>query len=78
MMRRLMTGHAVTYNLRYRRQGHLFQNRYKSIVVEEEPYFLELVRYIHLNPVRAGVVKTLEELATYPYSGHAVLMGHRA
>jgi hypothetical protein len=77
MMRRLMTGHAVTYNLRYKRQGHLFQNRYKSIVVEEETYFLELVRYIHLNPVRAGVVKTLEELASYPYSGHAVLMGHR-
>lgn len=77
MMRRLMTGHAVTYNLRYKRQGHLFQNRYKSIVVEEEPYFLELVRYIHLNPVRAGAVKTLEELTTYPYSGHAVLMGSR-
>lgn len=77
MMRRLMTGHAVTYNLRYKRQGHLFQNRYKSIVVEEETYFLELVRYIHLNPVRARVVKTLEELASYPYSGHAVMMGHR-
>jgi REP element-mobilizing transposase RayT len=77
MMRRLMTGHAVSYNLRYKRQGHLFQNRYKSIVVEEETYFLELVRYIHLNPVRAGVVKTLEELASYPYSGHAVVMGYR-
>ncbi len=46
MMRQLMTGHAVTYNLRYMRQGHLFQNRYKSIVVEEETYVLELVRYI--------------------------------
>jgi REP element-mobilizing transposase RayT len=60
-MRRLMTGHAVTYNRRYKRQGHLFQNRYKSIVVEEESYFLELVRYIHLNPVRAGIVKSMEE-----------------
>jgi hypothetical protein len=77
MMRRLMTGHAVTYNLRYKRQGHLFQNRYKSIVVEEEPYFLELVRYIHLNPVRCGIVKDLEELATYRYSGHSVIMGQR-
>ncbi|MGK2905155.1 MAG: transposase, partial [Desulfuromonadales bacterium] len=65
MMQRLMTGHAVTYNRRYKRQGHLFQNRFKSIVVEEEPYFLELVRYIHLNPVRAGIVKTLEELSIY-------------
>lgn len=77
MMRRLLTGHAVTYNLRYKRQGHLFQNRYKSIVVDEEPYFLELVRYIHLNPVRAGIVKSLEELASYPYTGHAVILGKR-
>ena len=61
MMRRLMTGHAVTYNLRYKRQGHLFQNRYKSIVVEEETYFLELVRYMHLNPVRAGVVRPIKK-----------------
>jgi putative transposase len=77
MMRRLMTGHAVTYNLRHNRRGHLFQNRYKSIVVEEEPYFLELVRYIHLNPVRAGIVKDLEELTQYRYTGHSVLMGRR-
>lgn len=75
MMRRLMTGHAVTYNLRHKRQGHLFQNRYKSIVVEEEPYFLELVRYIHLNPVRAGLIKNMEELARYRYTGHSVIMG---
>jgi hypothetical protein len=40
-----MTGHAVRYNLRHGRAGHLFQNRYKSIVVEEERYFLELIRY---------------------------------
>jgi hypothetical protein len=70
-----MTGHAVTYNLRHKRQGHLFQNRYKSIVVEEEPYFLELVRYIHLNPVRAGIVKNVEDLATYRYTGHSVIVG---
>lgn len=77
VMRRLMTGHAVSYNRRYKRQGHLFQNRFKSIVVEEESYFLELVRYIHLNPVRAGIVKTLEELGRYPFSGHAVLLRQR-
>jgi len=50
VMRRLLTGYAVAYNLRHRRSGHLFQNRYKSILCQEEPYFLELVRYIHLNP----------------------------
>ena len=49
-MRRLLTGHAVTFNLRHQRSGHLFQNRFKSIICEEDPYLLELVRYIHLNP----------------------------
>lgn len=41
-MRRLLTGYAVYFNRKYRRSGHLFQNRYKSILCEEEPYFLEL------------------------------------
>ena len=78
IMRRLMTGHAVRYNLRHGRSGHLFQNRYKSIVVEEEPYFLQLVRYVALNPVRAGLVRTAEELDRYPWGGHAVLVGRRS
>jgi REP element-mobilizing transposase RayT len=76
-MRRLLTGYAVSFNRRNKRSGHLFQNRYKSIVCEEEPYLLELVRYIHLNPLRAGMVETLEQLDIYPWSGHAVLMGNR-
>jgi putative transposase len=74
-MRRLLTGYAVTFNLRHHRAGHLFQNRYKSIVCEEEPYLLELVRYIHLNPVRAGLVEGMKELDRYEWSGHSVLMG---
>jgi REP element-mobilizing transposase RayT len=49
-MRRLLTGYAVSYNLRHRRHGHLFQNRYKSMVCDGDSYFTELVRYIHLNP----------------------------
>jgi REP-associated tyrosine transposase len=76
-MRRLLTGYAVSFNRHNKRSGHLFQNRYKSIVCEEELYLLELVRYIHLNPLRAGMVKSLEELDQYPWSGHAVLMGNR-
>jgi hypothetical protein len=76
-MRRLLTGYAVTFNRKHKRVGHLFQNRYKSIVCEEETYLLELVRYIHLNPVRAGMVKSVEELEDYPWSGHAVLLGKR-
>ena len=74
-MRRLLTGYAVTYNLRHLRHGHLFQNRYHSIVCDEEVYFRELVRYIHLNPLRAHLVSKLSELDRYPWCGHAVLMG---
>jgi REP element-mobilizing transposase RayT len=76
-MRRLLTGYAVYFNRKYQRSGHLFQNRYKAILCEEEPYLLELVRYIHLNPLRAGVVADLEGLERYPWSGHAVLLGTR-
>jgi len=76
LMRRLMTGYAVWHNRKHERKGHLFQNRYKSIVVEEDPYFLELVRYIHLNPVRAKILDNVSRLDRYPYTGHAVLMGH--
>lgn len=75
LMRRLLTGYAVSFNLRHRRHGQLFQNRYKSILCEEDPYLMELVRYIHLNPLRAKVVANLQELGQYPYSGHSALMG---
>jgi len=75
VMRRLLTGYAVSYNRRHRRQGHLFQNRYKSILCQEDTYLLELVRYIHLNPLRAKLVKSLSESDKYPYSGHSALMG---
>jgi putative transposase len=74
-MRRLLTGYAVWYNRRHWRHGHLFQNRYKSILCQEDPYLLELVRYIHLNPLRARLVKSLTESDKYRYSGHSVLMG---
>lgn len=77
-MRRLLTGYAVSFNRRHKRSGHLFQNRYKSIVCKEEPYLLELVRYIHLDPLRAGMVKPLDELDHYRWSGHSVLLGNRS
>lgn len=75
VMKRLLTGYSQQFNRRYNRHGPLFQNRFKSILCEEGPYLFELVRYIHLNPLRAGNVKDLRALATYPYSGHHVLMG---
>jgi putative transposase len=74
-MRRFLTGYAVTYNLRHLRHGHLFQNRYHSMVCDEDVYFRELVRYIHLNPVRAHLVGNLSDLNRYPWCGHTVLMG---
>jgi len=77
LMRRLMTGYAITFNRSHQRVGHLFANRYKAILCEKEPYFLELIRYVHLNPLRAGLVKDLEELGSYPWSGHAALVGAR-
>jgi len=76
LMRRLLTGYAVTFNRRHGRYGHLFQNRYnKSILCQEEPYLLELVRHIHLNPIRARVVEDMEGLAKYPFSGHGAILG---
>jgi putative transposase len=73
-MRALLSGYATRFNRRHDRAGHLFQNRYKSIVVEEERYFLTLVRYIHRNPL-GSVVDDLEALASYPYTGHPALLG---
>ena len=75
VMRRLLTGYAVSYNFRHRRHGHLFQNRYKSILCQEDAYLLELVRYIHLNPLRAANVKDLRTLSNYPYCGHSCMLG---
>jgi REP element-mobilizing transposase RayT len=75
VMRRLLTGYAVGFNRRQNRSGHLFQNRYKSILCQEDPYLMELVRYIHLNPLRAGIVGDLDALDLYRYCGHSRIMG---
>lgn len=74
-MRKLLTGYVVNFNRRHKRVGHLFQNRYKSILCEEEPYLLELTRYIHLNPLRAGLVASLANLTEHRWTGHAVILG---
>ena len=74
-MRSLLTGYAGAFNRRHKRVGHLFQNRYKSIVVEEECYLHELVRYLHLNPLRAKVLPGLRALDRYPWTGHSALLG---
>lgn len=61
------TSYATYFNKRHNRVGHLFQGRYKSIVVDKENYLLQLIRYIHLNPLRAGMVERLED---YRWSSH--------
>ena len=69
-MQKLLTGHANYFNKKYDRAGHLFQNRYRSILVQADRYLLKLIRYIHLNPLKAGIVTSLEELERYPWTGH--------
>jgi REP element-mobilizing transposase RayT len=75
VMRKQLTWYAQYFNHRHKRTGHLFQNRYKSILCDEENYLLALIRYIHLNPVRAKIVKTIGELDRYPWSGHSAIVG---
>lgn len=66
-MHRLNTAHARRFNRKYNVRGHLHEGRYRSVLVEERVYLLRLVRYIHQNPTRAGLVKTLRE---WPYSSY--------
>ena len=74
IMHHAMTGYAINFNLKHKRVGHLFQNRYKAIICDLEEYLLELVPYIHLNPLRAKLVKDLEDLENYKWCGHAAVV----
>jgi REP element-mobilizing transposase RayT len=69
-MQCLMTGYSMYFNERHRRVGHLFQNRFKSPVVAKSAYFRDVVRYIHLNPLRSGIVRSMDALETYFWTGH--------
>ncbi len=73
-MQKTLTAYAVYFNKKHDRTGHLFQNRYRSILVQEESYFLELVRYIHLNPLRSGILNSRDTIGRYIWSGHAGIM----
>ena len=72
IMHRLLTGYSQYYNWRYRRSGHLLEGRHKAILCQNEVYMGELVRYIHLNPVRAKMVDRAED---YPYSSQLAYLG---
>jgi REP element-mobilizing transposase RayT len=73
-MRKLMTGYTGYFNRRHHRAGHLFQDRYKAILCQKEDYLLELAAYIHLNPMRAGLVKRYKDLAGYRWCGHGEVL----
>lgn len=77
VMRKQLTWYAQYYNRRHGRTGHLFENRYKSVLCDEDNYLLALIRYIHLNPIRAGMVRTRDELDRYPWCGHSAVAGNR-
>lgn len=67
IMSKILSSYATWYNNKYSRSGTLFSNRYKSEPVEDERYFFNLIRYIHQNPIKANIVKDLQE---YPYSSY--------
>ena len=76
IMQVLLTGYGLFFNNKRRRAGYVYQGRFKSILCEDEAYFLELVRYVHLNPVRAGIVRNLSRLGDWAWSGHRALLGN--
>jgi REP element-mobilizing transposase RayT len=77
LMARLNTGYARWFNRRYERVGYLFQGRFRSRIVRDDADLVQLVRYVHRNPLEAGIVRTLKDLERYPWCGHGGLTGAR-
>lgn len=67
VIKRICSSYVYWYNAKYRRCGHLFQERFKSEVVETDRYFLTVLRYIHQNPIKANIVKTVTEFEWSSY-----------
>jgi hypothetical protein len=78
LMQRLNSTYAQHFSKKHRRRGYLFQDRYRSLVTQDQRYVQELLRYIHLNPLRAGICADLDKLDNYPWTGHAILMGRQS
>ncbi len=77
LMGPLLGAYGGSYNRRHGRVGYVFQNRFKSVLCEEDGHLLELIRYIHLNPVRARMVCSLQVLDHYPWTGHAGIVNRK-
>lgn len=69
-MRHVNGVYTQTYNRRHGKVGHLFQGRFKAILVDKDAYFLEVCRYVDLNPVRAGMVQRPEQWRWSSYRAH--------
>ena len=68
IMKRILTKYARWYNIKYKRTGALIANRYKSVPVEIDEYFLHLIRYVHQNPIKAGIVESLKDYQHSSYN----------
>jgi REP element-mobilizing transposase RayT len=77
VLRRLNTGYAVRFNRRQGRRGYVFMDRFRSRIVENDADLMGLIRYVHRNPLEAGLVDSLDALAAFPWSGHGALVGAR-
>ena len=75
LMRHINGEYTQAFNRRHVLCGHLFQGRFKAILVDSESYFMELCRYVELNPVRAGLVRSVDE---WPWSSYRAHVGHES
>jgi putative transposase len=75
LMKPLNCDYAHYYNKKYQRRGPLFSDRFKSIATQDQYYLERIIRYIHFNPLRAGICRTMKQLDRYPWSGHRLLIG---
>lgn len=77
LMQRVKTGVAVRFNLRAERAGHVFQSRFGSRPVRDDADFLNLLCYVHRNPLTAGLVRDLHALERHPWTSYGALLGRR-
>jgi hypothetical protein len=75
-MRPLNSGYARWYNKKHNRHGYLFQSPFKSVLCQNSHHLSEIIRYIHLNPLRANLIKSYEKLSDWKWSGHNLLLNN--
>jgi putative transposase len=68
-------GYALWYNKKYKRHGYLFQYRFKSVLCQDSHHLSDLIRYIHLNPLRANIIQSYDQLTDWKWSSHNLLIG---